>query len=135
VITDTVDLSGYAGDYLVNWCAGSGTSFPAATARYLATYNGDPFGAGVENTTAIRAAGRPAITTAMGTASGGAAANLASISLGLAAGAASVSNLAILDAPAAGNIIAGHALTGGTLAVSAGVPVSVDIGALVLAGS
>jgi hypothetical protein len=133
-ITSAADLSGYAGDYLVNWMTGV-ASFPAASTRYVATFNGDPLGAGSENTTSIRAAGRPACTSAMGTASGGSITNTTAVNFGDSAGAASVTHLAIYDAASTGNQICGHALTGGTMTVITGLATSIQASALVIAGA
>lgn len=114
---------------LLDWVTGKTTPAVVST-RYVALFNGDPQGAGSEVTTTIRVAGRVDLTTAMGVASTGIASNSALVDFGNAAGGATVSHFAIMDAAAAGNILASDALTGGSQTITTGNPVSFAIGDL-----
>jgi hypothetical protein len=130
VIQSGADLSGYAGDYFVNWLTGS-ASFPATTPRYLALYNGDPAGAGVEDTSTLIGA-RPQLS--ISAASGANAANVAPLALGPTKGAAALSYLAVFDALTGGNIICSRANGGGVLSIPAGSPLTALAGGLSFRG-
>lgn len=125
------DLSGYAGDYFINWLTGA-ASFPATIPRYAALFNGDPAGAGVE-VTATLAGARPSISIA--TASASNAANAAALNLGPAKGSAAVSYLAIFDGLTGGNLICSHANGSGALNIAAGAPLSIPGGGLSFRGA
>lgn len=117
---------------LLDWLTGKTTPAAVAT-RYVALFNGDPQGAGSEVTTTIRIAGRVDLTAAMGAASAGSAANTALIDFGNAAGNATVSHFAIMDAATAGSVLASDVLTGGSQTITIGNPVSFAIGDLSVA--
>jgi len=114
---------------LIDWVTGKTTPATVAT-RYVALYNGDPQGAGSEVTTTIRLAGRVDLTAAMGVAGTGVATNSALIDFGSAAGSATVSHFAVMDAASAGNVLASDVITGGSQSVSTGNSVSFAIGSL-----
>lgn len=117
---------------LLDWVTGKTTPAAVAT-RYVALFNGDPQGAGSEVTTTIRLAGRVDLTAAMGAASTGTAINTALIDFGNAAGNATVSHFAVMDAASAGNVLASDILTGGSQTITTGNPVSFAIGDLSIA--
>ena len=79
---------------------------------------------GTEVTTTIRAAGRLAV--AFDAPSGGVTQNTAELDFGDAAGAATVSYVAIMDAASGGNMLARSAITGGSQSVAAGNGVKVN---------
>jgi len=114
---------------LVDWVTGKTTPAAVAT-RYVALFNGDPQAAGSEVTTTIRVAGRVDLTAAMGVASTGIATNTALVDFGNAAGGATVSHFAFMDAATAGNVLGSDALTGGSQTITTGNPVSFAIGDL-----
>lgn len=100
------DWSTYVGNKLVRWLAGN--AFPAAPGGlYVALFNGDPKGAGVEVTTTIRAAGRVAVDLEASPVAGtdNSITTDGDSDFGPADGAATVTHVAICDAAAAGNVI------------------------------
>lgn len=123
-VTSGTNLSGYSMDYLVNWMTGV-SSFPATGTRYYSLWNGNPTSGGTEVTSTIRAAGRLAFTSTMGSASSGSATNSSSINFGNAAGGATMSYTAAYDASSGGNLLIYSAITGGAQTVTAGNPVLV----------
>lgn len=129
-------LSDYTQLANLNWL--KGTAFPAApSAVYVALFNGSPTDtgtAGTEVTTTIRAAGRPTVT--FGTPSAGTAAatlaNSAAVDFGAAAGAATVTHVALFDAATAGNMLWYGTVSGQPVSVAAGANVTFDSGDLSL---
>jgi len=118
---------------ITDWLIGKADPTPAAGARYVALFDGDPQGAGSEVTTTIRPAGRLEVTASMeaaGTTTAGEASTTADIDFGNADAGASVSHLAIYSAASGGTLLASDALTGGTQTVTAGNPVKIPAGDL-----
>jgi len=118
------DLSPYLKDKL-NDHANGVAAYTMPTTVGVALFNGDPFGAGVEVTATIRAAGRLAVT--MGASSGGVATSSADVDFGDADGAATVTHTCTFDALSGGNKLLADALAS-TQEISAGNPVSYPAG-------
>lgn len=116
------DLSTYFGNKIVRWLAGE--AMPSAPADlYLALYDGDPKGAGVEVTTDVLAAGRlPIVWDVPASGTVNVLASDADVDYGLSDGAADITHVAVFDAQAAGNRLASKALAS---------PVSVIVGTAV----
>lgn len=122
----TVTLSGtfttYTKNLIIDWMRG--TAISTLSAIYQALFNGDPESGGSDVTSTIRTAGRVAIT--LGTVTDGAVSNSAATDFGNAAGAATITYLAVYDASTAGNLLAKSTVT--SKSVSIGDPVSIPIG-------
>lgn len=118
-------------NYLANEILGffKGEAMPTAPATvYVALFSADPTAAGTltnEVTTTIRVAGRVAID--WGDVTSRALANDAAVNFGNAAGGASITHGAIMDAASAGNMLAWSPLTT-PRTVIAGDPVVIPIG-------
>jgi hypothetical protein len=100
------NLSVYTRNKLIDWINGK-ASMPAHATTYLALFNGDPSSGGAETTFTICSA-RVAISSTMGTSSGGAGSstNAADLTFTTAALADSVINyIAAYDDPTAGNLL------------------------------
>lgn len=125
------DMSAYLGNKVLDWLLGN--TFPSAPSDiYLALYDGDPKGAGTEVTTDIDAGGRLAIT--LEALSGGtdtSVANSAPVDFGTADSAADLSHVAVFDASSSGNLLWSKELPGGPFAITMGMAVSFDTGAIV----
>ena len=124
------DLSTYLGNKVVRWLAAQ--AMPSAPAScYIALFNGDPKGAGSEVTTTIRVAGRVAVGFETPPASGtdNNITTSTDSDFGAAAGAATVTHVAIYDAQSAGNILCSKALAS-SVAVTVGETVKVLAGDL-----
>lgn len=122
------DMTSYMENALINATLRN-TSYTTPTTVYVALWNGDPGEAGsggTEVTTTIRVAGRVAVTFDVPV--DGVTANTALVDFGDAAGAATISHFAIMDAASAGNMLFKTAITGGSQSVSAGNGVSFAAG-------
>lgn len=125
------NLSTYSKNALVQWLDGK-ADMPAAATVYLALFNGDPSGAGTEVTTTV-CSGRLAISSAMGTSSGGAgsathAADLVFTTSALAA--ATVNYVAAYDAATNGNLLWYRSVTSNAVAI--GNTVKINAGVLIV---
>lgn len=126
------DLSKYYGNKFCQYAA-SGADMPDLTGGlFIALFDGDPKGAGTEVTTTIRVAGRVAANwdSIADDGTDVAITSDADADFGAAAGGASVSHVALMDAASSGNVFASHALTGGTATITTGTPVKVLSGDL-----
>ena len=119
-----MDLSPYAKDKINDHLNGV-AAWTMPTNVYVATFNGDPLGAGVENTTTLRAAGR--VEAVMGASSSGVAANTSDADFGDADAGATVTHTAHMDAQSGGNILMADELAS-TQVISAGNPVNFPTG-------
>lgn len=119
---------------MVNYLRGNGA--PTAIADvFLDIYNGDPQAAGSSVlATVTGSATRSSVKAALGAASAASpsvSTNAGAITISSSAAAgATISHIALFDASTAGNLIASHALTGGTQNIVTGNPVSVPISGL-----
>jgi hypothetical protein len=123
------NLSVYSQNKLVDWINGK-ASMPASTTTYLALFNGDPSGAGSEVTLTICAA-RIAISSAMGSSTGGAGSSSNGSDLTWTTSAlagATVNYVGAFDAVTGGNLIWYKSVTSN--AVSAGNMVKILSGQL-----
>lgn len=104
------DLTKYMGNILCRWL--SGTAMPAAPTLSVALFNGDPRTTGAEVTTTIRVAGRvpPTWGAVPNDGTTNTLANSAIADFGAAAGAATVTHVALFDASTSGNMISVDAL-------------------------
>ncbi len=121
-------MSDYLELKLVNWLRGTAMG-ASPSGLYVALFNGDPTDtaiAATEVTTTIRAAGRVAATFGAPNASN-VIANSAIIDFGAAAGAATISHMAVFDAAAGGNMMWSWPVSGGGAAFAT-LPVSFAIG-------
>lgn len=118
------DLSPYLGNKILRWMNGDAAMPASPAGLYVALFNGNPKTTGTEVTTTIRAGGRVQCTFAA-LASGVAhlLTSNAAVDFGSAAGAASLSHLALYDAASAGNLLAGKAVVGGAQAIAPGTGV------------
>lgn len=125
------DMSAYLGNKVLDWLKGN--AFPSAPADiYVALFDGDPKGAGVEVTSDIDAGGRIAIS--LEALSGGTDTQVASdadVDFGTADGSADLSHIGIFDASSAGNLLWAKALPGGPYSITAGMPVKFNAAAIV----
>lgn len=127
------NLSSYSADHLVDWIDGK-ANMPTYGTSYLALYNGDPSGAGVETTAAICTT-RPSYSTEMPSSTGGAgtSTNNADITFTTSAvGGGTVSYVAAFDSatPGAGNMLWYKSVTSNV--VSTGNMVKILSGVLVV---
>lgn len=128
------DLSKYLGNLICGWM--TGTDMPSAPAAvYVALYNGDPKASGTEVTTTLRPSGRVAADWDSFSVDGSdnSITNDAVIDFGNADAGATVSHAALVDAASSGNVLASHAITGGTKVIAAGSAVKYQVGDLVFA--
>lgn len=116
-------LSTYTQNAILNWL--KGTAMPAAPAAvYVGLFNGDPTdsgSAGVEVTTAVRAAGRLAVPFGAIT-SNTSVANSAEILFGASATATNVTHLALFSAASGGTL-----LGSGSVAAPGPVPLGAEV--------
>lgn len=125
------DISTYLGNKILRWLAGNAMPTEPASV-YVALFDGDPKGAGVEITTDIDAGGRIAISfEAISSGTDNQLANDAAVDFGTSDSAESLSHIAIFDASTSGNLLWAKALPGGPFAITIGMPVSFDVGAIV----
>lgn len=118
---------------LVDYLRGAGAP-TAISGIYLELFNGDPQGAGSSVQSAVTGSStRTNVTSALGAASSGASTNASTITItASASGSATVTHVGLYDASSAGNLLASHALTSGTLSVSATNPVQINASGLTL---
>ena len=110
---------------VVTYVAGKGSAL-APTTMYLAMYNGDPLGTGVQ------VGSRVAISSAMGTASNGQISNTAEIAWPRTTSAlGTVTHLALFNAESGGTLFASGALAS-PVNVPANVTPTVPVGGLII---
>lgn len=126
------DITPYLGNKILRWLGGN--AMPTAPAAlFLALYDGDPRGAGVEVTENIRYEGRLAIDLAVPADDGDTVQMLSDgiVDFGAAESETDISHVAVFDAAAGGNMLWAKALSGGPF--TAVVDANVSFGAADLA--
>lgn len=126
------DITTYFGNKILRWVAGN--AMPTApTNVYLALFDGDPKGAGTEIGGDVRAATPREVIDLEAISSGTDAqlANDAAVDFGNSEDAVSLSHVAVFDASSSGNMLFAKALPGGPYAITIGMPVFFDVGAIV----
>lgn len=112
------DLSAYLGNKITRWL--NGNAMPAApTGLYIALFNGNPKTSGVEVGGTINSGSPRQVVTFAPLALGAAhllTSNVA-VDFGLSAAAATFSHVALMDAAAAGNLLASKPTSGGPVNV------------------
>jgi hypothetical protein len=118
------DLSAYLGNITLRWLNGDAAMPSSPAALYIGLFNGNPKTTGTEISTTINAGGRVLVTFAA--LASGVSHLLTSdiaVDFGAAAGAATLSHLALFDAQTSGNLLAGKAMVGGAQAIQVGTGV------------
>jgi hypothetical protein len=118
------DLSAYLGNFILRWLNGNAAMPSPPAGLYIGLFDGNPKTTGTEISTTIAVTGRVAVTFA--TLASGPLHLLTSdidVDFGIAAGAATLSHLALFDAQVAGTLLASRAIVGGSQSVLAGASV------------